>query len=464
MRFPSTSHFLLISENNRDRILEILKASIQRKRISLLNKILSRLHPTDLANLWNFFIIDEKKYLLSLLSVEIGAKLLSELETHERDEIFKEKNIEWIMQYLEVLETDDVVDILKELPTRKANFIIRKFDLEYSAKIKTLIQYPEETAGSLMSSNLFAVNEDARIGDLINKFRELDKKEKIKDLQFIYVVDQNDRLLGYISLRKLILEESSMKANEVMKPPPILITPFMDQEEVAQIFKNHNLISLPVVDDKDILLGKITIDDIVDVLEEEASEDVFKMVGLNIEKSMRSSILNSLKNRLPWMFINLAATGLSALLIRYFQPTLEKYIILAIFMPMIAALGGATGNQIVTMIVRGLTLGEIHLKQARFFLIRELGSIFIGSILLAGTMMLFTYYIYQESSMTFIIVVSSALIFNMLSATVLGTGIPLLLKLFGFDPAAGSSILVTTLTDLTGFYIFLGFATIFLVN
>ena len=465
MNLTSKAQFLLISEENQERIVETVKSLIERESLNFLKQILSRLHPTDIAKLWHFFNLKEKDFLLSLLGVGVSADLLSELEVKQRFEIFKEKNIDWIMHRLEELDTDDVVDILKELPTRKANFIIRKFDKEYSKKIKTLIKYPEETAGSLMSSNFFAVNQNAKVHDIIEQFRKIDEREEIEHLQFIYVVNGNDHLLGYIALRKLILEKSTEMAKNIMKPPPVLITPLMDQEEVARIFKNHNLISLPVVDDtQGVLLGRITIDDIVDVLEHEASEDVFKMVGLNVDQSITNSVFHSLKSRLPWMFINLGATTLSALVITHFKPTLEKYIILAVFMPMIAALGGATGNQVVTMIVRGLALGEIHLKQAKSFLVRELGTVLVGGLMIGGTMGIFTYYFDEKNSIEFASLVAGALVFNMLFATTIGTAIPLTLKLLGFDPAAGSAMLVTTLTDIAGFYIFLGFASIFLIN
>ena len=456
------SRFLLVSEDNQKRIIETLKSLIQRSNQNFLKQVLSRLHPTDIANLWDFFDPKEQDFLLSLLGVEASADLLSELGVNQRSEIFKTRNTEWIIHHLAELETDDVVDILKELPTGEANFIIRKFDEEYSKKIKTLIKYPEETAGSLMSSDFFAVNENARIDEIIEKFREFNKTEEIEHLQFIYVVDKNDHLLGYIPLRKLILEKASKKAKDIMKPAPVLITPLMDQEQVAKIFKNHKLISLPVIDEKGVLLGRITIDDIVDVLEKEASEDVFKMVGLNTEKSIANNVFHSLKSRLPWMFINLGTTALSALVISHFQTTLEKYIILAVFMPMIAALGGATGNQMVTMIVRGLAVGEIHLRQVRSFLTKEFGTVLIGSFMIAAVMSLFAHQIYEQSGLDFIFLVSGALIFNMICATTIGTAIPLVLKLFKLDPATGSSILVTTLTDIVGFYIFLGFASIFL--
>ena len=363
---------------------------------------------------------------------------------------------------MEELETDEVVDILKELPSQEANFIIHKFEKEHSDKIRKLIHYPEETAGSLMSSNFFAVNQNASIGGIIKKLREIEEKDEIEHLQFVYVVDENDKLLGYISIRTLILRKPKQKAKSVMKATPTLITPFMDQEEVAKVFKDLNLIALPVINEEGTLLGQITIDDIVDVLEEEASEDAFKMVGLEIEKRMTNSVLISLRSRLPWLFITLGATSLSALVIKYFEPTLERFITLAAFMPMIAAMSGAIANQMVTLIVRGLAVGELHWKEIRRFLTREFASVFISSIVIGTLLAILAHNVHEQSG--FGLVIGFTFILIMLTATLIGISLPLLLKFFGFDPATGSSMLTTTLTDTVSFSIFLGFAALFLMR
>ena len=452
--------FIIVSEKNQSRLIDVLKYSIQRRKSYFLKQLLFRLHSNDLASLWNFFEQEEKEILLSVLELDESADLLSELEVGQRSEILKTKSTDWIIDRLEELETDDIVDILKELPDRKANFIIHKFDKNYSEKIRKLIHYPEETAGSLMSSNFFAVNESASVGSIIKKFREIEEKEEIENLQFVYVVDKKDKLLGYISIRSLILEKPTKKANKIMSPPPVIITPFMDQEEVAKIFKDINLISAAVIDEQGVLLGRITIDDIVDVLEEEASEDAFKMVGLGIEKSVANSVLISLKSRLPWLLVTLVATSLSALVIKYYEKTLEEFISLTAFMPMVAAMAGSISNQMVTMIVRGFAIGELHWRQIKSFLIRELGSVFIGSIIVGIILAIFTYHLNEEYN--FVFVVSFAFIVIMLVSTIIGVSIPLILKLFRLDPATGSSMLTTTITDTVGFIIFLGLATFFL--
>ena len=363
------------------------------------------------------------------------------------------RHTNWIIERLEELESDDVVDILKELPAKKFDFIIKKFDKSYLRKIKELIKYPEKTAGSLMSADFLAVNKNASLTNIIKRFRRF-KEEEIENIQFVYVADQHNYLLGYIPLRRLILKKGSQMAKDIMIPIPFKVTPFMDQEEVAKIFKDYDLITLPVVDERGTLLGKITIDDVVDVLEEEASEDVFKMMGLSTEKKI-TSIFLSLKSRFPWMLINLITTAIAAFVIDAFNPTIQKFIILAAFMPMVAALGGATGNQMVAIIIRGITVG-LHLKQVWGILMRELSAVFLGSLLIGILITIFSFQTHGNS--VFGLLISSSLVLNMLFATIIGAAIPLFLKFFKFDPAMGSSVLVAACTDIIGFLIFLSIA------
>ena len=453
------AQYLHISEHNRYRVYNLLKTLISRHSDTKLTIILKRVHASDLSQLWTFLADEEKEYILSILDVNVSADLLKELSINERTRILRSKNTKWLIDRLEELESDDVVDILKELPNNEANFIIRNFNKEYSEKIKQLMHYPERTAGALMTSDFWAINPDASVTSVIEQLRASNNKEEITHLHFIYVVDANNYLVGYISLKKLILEDGNAKAHNIMSPISIQLPPEMDQEEVAKVFKNHNLLVLPVVDDQGVMLGKITIDDIIDVLEEEASEDVFKMMGLTSDK-LSKSVLESCKNRLPWAFINLLTSLVSASVISLFNHTLESFILLASFMPMVAGIGGATGNQMVAIIIRGLVLGEIHLRQVSHVLIQEIMSTFIGAIAIGSCISIFTYYYYHNLLLGSI--VGLALTFNMVFATIIGAGIPLTLKFFKLDPAFGSSIFVSASTDIFGFIVFLGMASVIL--
>lgn len=454
--------YIHLNEQNRDQVVRIIKRLIQKKRGLWLRNVVTRLHPSALAAQWELFNETEQDILISLLPPEESAILLAELDSVDRAEIFKNRDNDWIFDRLEELDSDDVVDILKELSTSDADFIIRRFSADYSEKIKHLLQYPEETAGALMSSDFITVNQNATVDSIITKFRKFAEEDEIEDLQYIYVVDPQSRLKGYIPIRKLILEKPQKKAKEIMNPPIVQITPDLDQEEVARIFRDYDLISMAVVNEDRVILGRITVDDIVDVFEEEASEDVFRMVGLNKEEKISNSILVSLKHRLPWMFINLFTTSLAALVVGFFQDVLEQFVILAMFMPMVAALGGATGNQMVAMIVRGMAVGDLHWSHVRWILFREVTAVILGSFLIGLVVGLATTYFYDQPVLGYVI--SLALVMNMVFATLVGAGIPLFLKALRQDPAFGSSILVAATTDMLGFFIFLGLASQMLMN
>lgn len=456
----SRSAFYLVSHENSERISNVIKKLSNHRRLKWLKDILAGIHPNSLAFLWSSFDSSEKELIIGLLPIETRAEFLAELEEEERGDIFKSKNTDWIAQHLTVLEADDIVDILKGLSSREADFIIKKFDADYSTKLKELLQYPEETAGALMSSDFLAVNENARIDSIVRQFRKFVAEEDIEDIHIIYVVDREDKLKGYIPLRKLILEEQSKKAKDVLVYPSVYLTPEMDQEAVAAIFKDYDLISAAVVDENNVLLGRITIDDVVDVLDEEASEDVFRMVGLKKKEVHSDGYLSSLRSRLPWMMINLMTSAVSAIVISLFTPIINQFIMLAMFMPMIAALGGATGNQMVAMVVRGIATGDILNERLRKIILREMLTVITGSVTIGGIIGLAAFLISANKLLPIVILISVVL--NMSLATLIGFGYPLMLRFLKKDPALGSSILVAATTDMMGFFIFLALASKYL--
>ncbi|MDH5720661.1 MAG: magnesium transporter [Spirochaetia bacterium] len=458
----SSHQYFFISEENQDRFVSVLKKLIERKKTKWLKRILEQIHSTALARLWPFLSDVEQNIIIGLLNPEASAELLPELSETERSELLKTKNTEWIVNRLEELESDDIVDILKGLETWEAKSIIRRFKKDYSQKIKELLKYPEETAGALMTSDFMAVLESATIETIIRQFRKVIEKDEVEDLHLVFVVNKQNQLLGYIPLRKLILEKPKKEAREIMSPPIITVRPDLDQEEVAKIFRHYDLISLPVVDERNTILGRITVDDIVDVMQDEASEDVYRMVGLAKEENITNKISTSLKHRFPWMLINLVTTSLAAFVVSLYQGVIKEYIILAAFMPIIAALGGATGNQMVAMIVRGLATGDLYWKRINWILFREVISVIIGSSVIGAIIGLAAWKL--EGSYILGLIVFFSLLLNMIFATLAGAGVPLMLKLLRQDPAWGSSVLVSAITDMMGFFIFLGLASYYLIS
>ncbi len=452
----SNSTLLYLSQENQDRVVRIFKQLILRRHSVWVNSLLTNTHPKDIANLWDFFSTHEQEVILSILPVKHSADLISEINQGHRENIFRTKSIDWVVERLQCLEIDDVAEILRRLPEREANFIIKKFGGKYFTDIQDLLNYPEETAGSLMNPDFLALPYSTTISRSIQKCRKLYHAKQLGEMDFIYIVDKNNRLMGYLPLSRLFLEKPSQKLQDIMLAIPVKIKPYLDQEDVAKIFKDYDFVSVPVVDKHDILLGRITIDDIVDVLESEANEDVHKIMGLSTEKGI-NSVFSSFKNRLPWMFVNLVTTSIAAILISLFETTLSNFVVLVAFIPMVAALGGATGNQMVAMIIRSLSMGELRFKQIKTVIVREVTSVILGASCIAVIILVVIEGMYQNLWLA--VVLSISLIFTMVLATLLGVFIPFMLKLCKQDPALGSSILVAACTDIIGVYTFLVLST-----
>ncbi|HMV35165.1 MAG TPA: magnesium transporter [Turneriella sp.] len=471
--------FHLLTKENYPKIVNLLRRLCKNRRFLLLKRALHTLHPTSLALLWDSFDESEREIILTQLSSEYAAEFLTELGSDERTAIFRSKDTAWIFDRLEELETDDIAGILRELDARDTNFILRRFDKNYTGKIKEILKYPEGSAGAMMTSDFLAVSRQATVKSIISQFQKLVKQNtaalkkakgaaathtKLDDLQFTFVVDRDNKFLGYIPLRKLILEKSTRKAHEIMQPAQVMVHPEQDRESVGKIFKDYNLLSLPVVDSRGILLGHITVDDVVDVLEEEATEDILRLGGVTQDTQdapHTHSIGRMARGRLPWLAINLVTQVLSAWIITFFDQTISKVILLAPLMTVIGGQGGNATMQSVTVVVRSLALGQINSQNIWKVVLKEIGvcslnGLFIGT--LAASMVLAYSQKPALAACMFI-----GLICNMFVAGAVGTLLPLGLRAVRVDPALASGPIATTFTDICGFSVFLGVAT-FLIS
>lgn len=469
--------FHLLTKENYPKIVALVRWLCQGRRFLLLQRALHSLHPTSLALLWDSFDESEREIILAQLRSEYAAEFLTELGSDERTAIFRSKDTAWIFDRLEELETDDIAGILRELSPRDTHFILRRFDKNYTGKIKEILRYPEGSAGAMMTSDFLAVSRQATVKSIISQFQKLvklntaaEKKNKtaaqqfshtkLDDLQFTFVVDRDNRFLGYIPLRKLILEKSTRKAQEIMQPAQVMVQPGQDREEVAKLFRDYNLLSLPVVDSRGILLGHITVDDVVDVLEEEATEDILRLGGVTQDTQdapHMQSMGRMARGRLPWLAINLATQVLSAWIVTFFDQTISRVILLAPLMTVIGGQGGNATMQSVTVVVRSLALGQINSQNIWKVVFKEIGvcslnGFFIGT-LASGMVLAYT----QKPALAACMLVG--LVCNMFVAGVVGTLLPLGLRSVSIDPALASGPIATTFTDICGFSVFLGVAT-----
>jgi len=417
-------------------------------------------HPAEIAELLEDLPDDQALGVLKGLSEELTTSVLEHLEPERSARLLHRMAPREASHLLEEMSPDDAVDVLEELPQQERTALIRQMRREEAQLLRQLIAYPPDTAGGIMSPEVVALPEELTVEEAIQELRRA--AEEAETIYYAYVVDREDRLIGVLSMRDLILSPPGKPLREVMITDVLKIPAAMDKEEVARIFDRYNYLALPVVDEEDHLLGIVTVDDVIDVLREEATEDMHKLVGVGVEERVFSPIRDSLRLRLPWLYINLATAFVAAGVVAIFEGTIAKLAALAIFMPVIAGQGGNAGVQTVTIVVRGLALGEIGPGEAwrvlrKEFLMGLLNGLLIG-LPVTGVALLW------KGDPWLGLVVGLAMFLNLIIASLFGAAIPLGLRLFGLDPALSASVFLTTATDVFGFFFLLGLATLILLR
>jgi magnesium transporter len=376
---------------------------------------------------------------------EPGAMLLS---TRSAEEIAKQ---------LQEIASDDAAALIDYLPEELANEVLELMRRRESGQVESLLEYGEQTAGRIMNPSVFALNEDLTVGEAISA---LQSARDVEMVFYLYVVDARRHLVGVTSLRRLLLVSPETPLKRIMTPEVISVRVDTDQEEVARQVASYNLLAVPVADEENKLVGVITVDDVIDVIKDEATEDLYRLAGVSGDERVTTPPFESLRKRLPWLGVNLVTAFVAASVVALFETTIDRMTALAIFMPIVAGMGGNAATQTLTVIVRGLALGELSWANARKTLLKE-AAIGLGSGLTLGILAAGVAWAWTFNPMVGLLL-GMAMICNMLVATAAGTLVPLGLKAMKVDPALASSVFITTFTDVVGFASFLGFATIFL--
>ncbi|MCD6486707.1 MAG: magnesium transporter [Syntrophobacterales bacterium] len=443
---------------------EEIKYLSQLKNLIRLNRefdiidLFSILHPADIADLIDNLKEQEKLRLFSLLDVEKASDVITELSDISREQILESISDKKLAEIVDEMESDDAADVIAELSEDQAKAVLDEIEPEESEDFKELLKYEEDTAGGIMQSELVSVNSDATINNALSAV--VQASDEIENVYNVFVVDRDEKLVGTIPLQKLITSRRTSPVIEAIDKAIPSVNVDVDQEEVARMFEKYDLVDLPVVDNEDHLLGRITIDDIVDVMEEESSEDIYRIAGLHEDDSLFNNPVQSIRRRLPWLYLNLMTALASALVIGFFENTIQMVVTLTVFMPVVAGLGGNAGAQSLALIVRGLALGDVTFENSKKALYKQVvvgivNGIAIGVVI--GTIA------YLWKGMPVLgLVLGLAMIINVFVGTLIGTLIPLGLKWLKADPALGSNIFVTGFTDAFGFFCFLGLATMFL--
>ena len=440
------------------KIVEDVRNYIEQQNESALKKFLDESRAADLADLIGHLKPNERIFIFNLLEPEGAGEVLMEMEPPVQEGILKELDNRTITEIVQELDSDDAADVIGDLPAERAREVIEAVDDEVTEELEKLLPYPEDTAGGIMGLEFVAVKAGVTLRDAIETIRE--KKEEIENLYHIWVVDDFGRLVGLVSMKDLLLEPPELKVNEIMNPEVISINAMADQEEVVYLARQYDLINIPVVDEHHRLIGRITHDDVIDVIEEEVDEDISLMAGVISEEITEESTLKISKARLPWLIMAIFGELIAALVITNFETTLKEIIALTFFFPVIMAMGGNSGTQAATIVVRGLATGDVSLVHAGRRLWREMRVALLNG-LICGIILGIIVGIWLSDPKLGLIV-GMALILIIMNSGLIGASVPLVLKRFNIDPALGSGPFVSTSNDIFSLFIYLGLITIFL--
>jgi magnesium transporter len=439
--------------------IDALTEAVKSGRFVRMRRLLASLHPAETAHLLESLPPAERKVCWPIINPDLRGDVLSYVGEDVRADLIQYMDTADIISATEDLDVDDVADILQVLPSHVMREVLRAMDSQHRRRVETLLAYEEDTAGGLMNTDVITVRSDITLEVVLRYLRLLGNVPTNTDS--LYVVDHEDHYIGTLELAKLVSRSRSLTVNEVMSHQIEAIDANTPDSDVAHRFEKHNLISAPVVDPENRLLGRITIDDVVDVIRDEAEHSMLSLAGLGEDEDTFAPVKKSVHRRSLWLGVNLLTAFLAAWVIGLFDTTIEKQVALAILMPIVASMGGVAGSQTLTLVIRSMALGQLNDSNQRWLLRKELLVGASNGLIWATAVALVT--ILWFNSLALGILIGVAIIINLVAAALAGVAIPLLLKKFGSDPALSGGVLLTTVTDVVGFVAFLGFATLFIV-
>jgi magnesium transporter len=436
-----------------------VSAAVAAGDAALVADLVGPLHYSQAANLIEGLDRDDRRRLIDLAGELLDAEFLTELDDTVRVEAIDALGKEQFANVLTELDTDDAVDLIEDLDAHEQREILEAIPAEDRALVEDGLSYPEDSAGRMMEREVVAIPSYWTVGETIDYMRETD--DLPDDFYDIFVVDGDDRPIGTLPLNRVMRTKRSVIAHEIMDSEYMRTIPVdLDQEEVAYLFRELDLVSAPVVDGEGRLIGTITIDDIVDVIDEEAEEDILRLGGVT-GIDVYQAVIDTTRARFSWLFVNLLTAILASVVIAFFEATIEQLVALAVLMPIVASMGGNAGTQTLTIAVRALAMRELTPLNQFGFIGKELAVGFINGILFAVLIATIAGLWFGSAGLG--LVIAMAMVINLAVAGLTGTLVPLALVRWGIDPAIASSVFVTTVTDVVGFLSFLGLAALFLL-
>jgi magnesium transporter len=424
-----------------------------------LRQQLDELHPADIAFILESLPLDDRLAIWQLVKADRDGEILLEVSDAVRESLIADMDRHEILAAAETLDADELADLVEDLPTAMLPELMAGLDAQQREQVQSALSYEDDQLGALMDFEMVTIREDVSLEVVLRYLRRWDELPAQTDK--LFVINQDNLLTGVLPLHWLLVNAPDKMVSEVMAPDVNTFHPENDAYEVAQAFERYDLVTAPVVDDNGHLIGRITIDAMVDVIREEGESEALSRAGLREEEDIFASVWASLRNRWSWLAINLVTAFIASRVIGLFENSIERLVALAALMPIVAGIGGNSGNQTITMIVRALALNQITAESAKRLWRKELTVSLLNGLIWGGVIGMVAWWLYDSLSLG--LVMTAAMTLNLLLAAFAGVGIPVLMTRFGRDPALGSSVLITAMTDSGGFFIFLGLASIFLM-
>jgi magnesium transporter len=450
----------MVAPRRSDVVLDSVKRLLRMGATANLLNLLQKQHPADLAQIFGELLDSERAAVFALLverQPKLAMETISEMGPEPGAQLLTGRSAEDIAKLLHELPSDDAAALIDYLPEELSREVLELMRRRESGQVESLLEYGEQTAGRIMNPAVFALNEDLTVGEAITA---LQSSRDVEMVFYLYVVDVRRHLVGVTSLRRLLLVSPETPLKRIMTADLISVRVDTDQEEVARLVASYNLLAVPVVDEENKLVGVVTVDDVIDVIKDEATEDLMRLAGVSGDERINTPAGEAIRKRLPWLGVNLVTAFVAASVVALFESTISQVTALAVFMPIVAGMGGNAATQTLTVIVRGLALGELSWVNARKALAKE-SLIGVGNGLVLGVVAAGVAWATKSDPMLGLLL-GMAMVCNMFVAATAGTLVPLGLKALKVDPALGSSVFITTFTDVVGFASFLGLATVFL--
>jgi len=439
--------------------LDAVRQALKLGKLKRVGKLLQRMHPAKVAGLLEALPRHERQAVWSMVDTERSGKVLTYLHREIRTLLAQQLDLDDLIAAVQTLALDDLVDLIQTLPHDLGSQLLHTTSGQRRQQLESMLSYPKDTAGGLMNDDATEIRADVKVSTVLRYLRLLETLAPQTDM--LMVVDREGRYQGVLRLSALVTADLALRVADVMQTDVTGIAADTLDTEVARLFQDSDLLSAPVVDAQNRLLGRITVDDVVDLIREDSDRTLMQMAGLDDEADMFAPVLVSSRRRAVWLGVNLVTAFLAAWVIGQFQATLTQLVALAVLMPIVASMGGIAGSQTLTLVIRGLALGQIQQGNVRVLLSRELGISLLNGALWAVVIALLAVAWFGDWGIGGVLGV--AILVNLLCAALAGVAIPLMLDRMGIDPALAGSVILTTVTDVIGFFAFLGLATVLLL-